>query len=773
MLALQINNQWTVLSEDQSITIEENSPVWGEGNTFSLPFELNVEANRHILGNSDQLTGMSVYDVLEGQPATLYIEGIPLFYGKLSLEDEVEIEDGTIEVSLISSRLAFDEMIDGMNCQDVELKDEIIIGERVRLIEETLYNGVLSDEIIAKGEMYAPESFMWMEDNNKSTVNTMDPYPQKPYCNISVCYQMPDEEENNPVKIKFNGNEYVGSNDRLLEIYDKDTTGEYVVLRANRSLSSPCFFVLYFLECLFNKLGFSYSDEKIRTMEDMCRLAFVSTSCAYDEMDMVSQNSISTLMSRKGFDISYPSELSSSLNYIINSNLQWKRCIANSKNFPNTDVSSVIKGLQNGFGIRLLFDNKMNHVTMVFIKDILTDPDIVSINVSDVYNVYKAEEHIRGFRLTYGQSGDDTRFNYNDWGNPIIADSYNQIVGSVSAYNNTLYVHNKTGNAYRVKVNEEASSEDELNPSLFEVGGFGDAIYGDVSKEDFVEKIEIGFTPVVMNDVYTKKTYRVGRKSILTDGASENTQMFSLFLDIQMKRPRWIPRTIWTFINPRTSREYNCMFTYFEDQRFDEKIAVAKRYSDRPDERGENFQRPRFLQYENISPIQSFSPGFMLGVMRGGGNNAGVEDFDEDYDGEGNAKYVTVSTNPSFHSDTVDDYARAFDYNGSVSGGVDNSGRFSLKLRAEKPIGENGELQKLAPPYAKRGLFDKFYTEYAYFVTHRKIAKLTLRMEIADLVNIDWTKRYRIGDFIGFINYYSYTVNSQGISEVKMELYYI
>ena len=73
----------------------------------------------------------------------------------------------------------------------------------------------------------------------------------------------------------------------------------------------------------------------------------------------------------------------------------------------------------------------------------------------------------------------------------------------------------------------------------------------------------------------------------------------------------------------------------------------------------------------------------------------------------------------------------------------------------------------------KRGLFDKFHAEYAYFVINRKIVRLTLRMELADLASIDWTKRYKIGDYVGFVNKYSYTVDNTGMSDVTLEMYYL
>ena len=127
----------------------------------------------------------------------------------------------------------------------------------------------------------------------------------------------------------------------------------------------------------------------------------------------------------------------------------------------------------------------------------------------------------------------------------------------------------------------------------------------------------------------------------------------------------------------------------------------------------------------------------------------------------------------SFHSDTVDNYSRTWDYNGKEEGGVSQEGRFSLKLRAEKPNPDGG-FYPITETYAqRRGLFDKFYSEYAYFVVNRKIVRMKCRMEMADLLNIDWTKRYKIGEYVGFINKYSYSVSSTGISDVELEMYYI
>ena len=109
---------------------------------------------------------------------------------------------------------------------------------------------------------------------------------------------------------------------------------------------------------------------------------------------------------------------------------------------------------------------------------------------------------------------------------------------------------------------------------------------------------------------------------------------------------------------------------------------------------------------------------------------------------------------------------------------METEGSISLKIRAEKPNPNAMEgdvpFYPISESYAqRRGLFDKFYSEYAYFVVNRKIVRMKCRMEMADLLNIDWTKRYRIGEYVGFINKYSYSVSASGISDVELEMYYL
>ena len=780
-LALQIDGKWAVLGEDVSVSVEGNSPIWGEGNSFSLPFELDVEANRHILGNSDQITGQSVYEVLDGKRAILYTLGIPVYYGIIKLEDEVEIDEGKIDVTLVSGSLTFEEMIEGMNCQDVELMDRFIVGERVTEFTVSATDGGTNYGTL-KG--YFPDCFMWP---TPESVNVSNPYPVAKYCNIRVCYQIPDKNADG----EDMANKVIKGDGDLKKVYDPDRFGKYVVLDENRANSSICFYVMYFLDCLFKgKLGMDFSSDGITYMEDMCRLAFCTTRCSYDEeqTDIVLNDD----ELEKTLRWAWMAEVSK-LKYSWSMPL--KKCVANSKNFPNVDVSELIKGLENGFGIRFLYDAKSNSMKCIYIRDIIKDSGVISIPGVEIYETFKVDNGIKGFRLTYGGPEDDTAYNYKDWDkNVSLTDKYNYILSNTTANNKKLYIHTKSGNAYRIKIDDDARTSSEKNPALFEVGAFNDAEFGNCSDENSTEEVKIGFAPVTMNDVYSSKRRNVVRGTNRTsirsraitpeegDGGSEdagysdseaNDQMFAFYMDVNMKFPSWVAEVRLSFTAGRYTPEI--AYTYFDSQRYDEarteqsKSAYEKAKKDRKGVG--NYITAE--QFDNKSPIQEYDTGLMFGVMRGPGNKSGVEEFDENYDGEGNSRYVLTSVNSAFHSDTVDNYSRAFDYNGLEEEGVDQSGRFSLKLRAEKPNPEGG-FYPITETYAqKRGLFDKFYTEYAYFVVNRKIVRMICRMEMADILNIDWTKRYKIGDYIGFINKYSYTISADGMSDVELEMYYI
>ena len=794
-LALQIDGKWADLGENDSVNIENNSPVWGEGNSFSLPFELDIEANRHIIGNADQITGQSVYEALDGKRAVLYTLGIPVYYGKIKMDDEVEFSDGKVDITLVSGNLTFDEMIEGMNCQDVELIDEIIVGEGISSFTLSGPLGILdsvTDDF--------PADFMRMEVDGVSTVNVSDPYPSAKYCNARICYKLPDEKPTGEA-LNTDYEDVASRENKALGLDEDGKNRQYVTLEADRPLSGLCFFVMYFLDCLFHKLGIAYSNEKLRTMEDMNRLAFFSTQCntevARTSSSEIGFSGVQSIVPtfRYKIDYGYNVSLSAYKTYLR----------ATSKNFPKADVVDVIDALKNGFGVKFLYDDRCQEMSCMYVKDILKSRDVYALESVDVYEATKMETKTRGFELLYSGEDDDVNYNYEVKPPVVLADSFNKIRYSVSANNKNVFVDKRNGNSYRIKIDEDATTVFDASPSVFEVGEFNKVQYGDCTNEKLVESIEIGFTPVIQNDVI-KKDVDITKQNI--DDTTDNTQKFATFLDAEMQYPSMVPYTKYSFYRDLFGGWFNFKYTYYSSQR-----ANIERGKSTPGIK----QTFTLKRVSDEHPIWTFDAGLTLGLMRGPGNTAGVEEYDGNYDGEGNSKYTTVAANYAFHSDTVDNYARLFDYNGTAPGGVDTSGRFSLKLRGETPTPKQGEsmwdmethisffmvgylagkshdqlqaewetyvkdlesYQKqgfypITESYAqKRGLFDKFYAEYAYFVVNRKIVRMTCRMEMADLLNIDWIKRYRIGEYVGFINKYSYSVNSSGISDVELEMYYI
>ena len=775
-LALQIDGKWAVLDEDVSVSIEDNSPVWGDGNSFSLPFSLSVEANRHILGNSDQITGQSVYEVLDGKRAVLYTLGIPVYYGKIKMDDEVEIADGYVDVTLVSGNLTFDEMIDGMNCQDVELKDEIIVGKGC-----SSFQGLNTESREVKTFNF-PAEMMSMRVGSDSKVNVTNAYPTAKYCNTRIAYQLPEKPTTTNKASEANRER---ENKYLEELTIKrGAIADYLVLDADRPLSGLCFFVLYFLDCLFSKLGIDFDSSSLSKVEDMNRLAFFSTKCL---CTLKKDGYCGTMWDVTDY---VPSFYAYGESFYHNRKYWHSLYIANSKNFPNVEVSEVINAMERGFGIRFVHDVRSNEANAIYLKDVLNDQSVTPIKNVEIFESYKIENDIKGFKLSYSGDEKNTSFNYDEWENINNIDDYHTIKKEVTGDNKTLYIDKKTGNAYRIKVDEEAKTEQELNPTLVEVAEFIPVEYGDCSIEEKIERIEIPFTPIIQNDVY--------------NGEGQE-QTFATFLNLDMQYPSYVPLTQFDVQTGTLVGETSFGYSYFSAQRSDagQDTWTTLNIGSQPIKRIEN------------NSLFDYEAGLTLGIMRGPGRNAGIEDYEQNYDGENNYKYVAVGQDYAFHSDTLDNYGRLFDYNGTESGGVDTEGRFSLKLKAEKPVLDkykelgttyeeyyaankewglsdedinsawntlvaDTEYYKkygyypISETYAqKRGLFDKFYTEYAYFVVNRKIVKMVCRMEMADVLNIDWTKRYKIGDYTGFINKYSYTVDSTGMSDVTLEMYYI
>ena len=186
-----------------------------------------------------------------------------------------------------------------------------------------------------------------------------------------------------------------------------------------------------------------------------------------------------------------------------------------------------------------------------------------------------------------------------------------------------------------------------------------------------------------------------------------------------------------------------------------------------------------------VSPVESHDWGLTLGIMRGSGADARIDYEPDPDDGEGNDTWDLVAgSSVTSHPDTCDNYGSEWDYNGQQEG-IGPEGRVSLKLRAEKPNpyfdpsqpegDDNRRYLEIGKESLRgRGLADQFYKDYSYWIRNARIAHMTVRMELADLLRIDKTKRVRVGAITGFIRKLQYSVgNRDGLGLVDMEILYI
>ena len=750
-LSLQIDGQWAHLKEGTEIALEGNNPIFSDAGSKTYLFQLHVDSNRHLFGNADDIFGESYYKTIDGKSATLYVAGIPIMVGKVSLEDEVYVDDdGCIAINLVSGNLEFAQMIEGMNCRDVELKDDIDIGyiyESASVLYELNPNVLKSpgwnSMSVSNNDLkfYFPENYI-----APTNVNITDSYrTKKPFCNIRRFFAT----QNAALATNYI-NSHEKDQPQRVKLIEGDEKGSILSLEYNSMRSAPCFYVLYFLDCLFKMKKLHVETNYLEDIEDAYRLAFVNTKCGYkragdvESVTLDEENKPYPGFGRVFGNVDY---LKEKLFIVNRMQLTRQRVVATADNFPDISVSELIESIQNIFNVR--FMNSDGTIHIVSVKDILKDFHFETIN-ADIYEARKIENRINGFKISYNSADEDTNFNFK-FGDVKCVGQYGEILSEISANNPTVYIDKRNGNTYVTKVSKEAvddGEEEELNPSLFEVGGFIPAEYGDCSEEEHTEHIELKFTPIINNDILGKENIDKAKKSY-PDEDLENK--YALLVDVG-DDPKW------------TSIKETVVFNYKQNNRLDwfKKEAVCS------------------VAFYDYNPEEEVESNFMLGIMRGPGNDSDIEVFDENFDGEGNSRVAFTSANYAFTSDSIDNCNRDFDYNGQGEGRVDYSGRFSLKLRAGKydkdgnPIkDEDGSPIPHDADRANRGLFDKFWKEYAYFTVNKKIIRLRLRMEIADLVSLDWTKRYKIGDYIGFVANWNASVNSDGLSEVEMDMYYI
>lgn len=903
-------SKYITLPDDCSITVTGSSEIFATGSVWTHTFKINVRANTQIFGTSAEIRGARLHESLDMRPATLWVENVALYTGYLKLDDEVDIdEDGNIDVTFESGRSTFSEMISGVKANQVPLIGDVLIGMAlwrrrcatfVAKLEATYlddYNrggmgayeghkgvvrpkGAVSDWtwFFVDGEsdntsvqeyprlVYPTGQFQsdipGIPDWSGNCINTDSPYmededgtPTNPYCNIALCYQR-------------QGYERVGADADYSA--DPEPQRGYEYMPANRVNSAPNFYVIYWIRALMTHLGIHIDENQMMDVEDLRRLFFVNTNCAYEVPDKLRSISPSSRYGRYSSKdhciipeyIYMPHRINVSESSIVakdvvitkqdyehivdtdkitiqiselatdyrkdmadqdyvTTNNTFHKAYATSECFPNVDISEVISAIENGFGVRFLFDENYTRVRIILLRNIFRSKKVQEIPC-EVLTGTKVENNIRGFRMTYGDIN-DTAFIYkgfddklmhrptlwpdesdkHDYSQWNLDASYQALINAISAFDKTCYVTKNNGNAYGIKVDKNAVRYNDLHPALFEYAAFMDAEDGDCSgEESTVKTVNVGFTPAIMNDV-----------NIDAERANRTTeQRYALFVDETMsaRRPNLengkdmndpsVPYDVREIYerNPRTNMMSDGIvkpgeFSIFSDavvrengmEATLEKWAVGEAITVEMNLECKFLEGYRLYLQDNykpnddgVSPIEKHGWGLTLGIMRGTGSGAHVAyEIDPDDQEHNLTWHIIPGSDATSHPDTCDNYGREWGY------AKKRSDKISLKLRAEKPNpyyndktpDSNGRYLKITNSDLQgRGLADTMYSEYSYFIRHARVYECEVRMTIAQLINIDKTVRVKVGDIVGFIRKYQFTVHNQtGMGNVKLEIMYI
>lgn len=458
---------------------------------------------------------------------------------------------------------------------------------------------------------------------------------------------------------------------------------------------------------------------------------------------------------------------------------------ANSDNFPDESVSTVIEALENAFGIKFNYDYEQKKVTAYLIRDVFRKQNPQPRTFyADVHSIAPVSEKITGVRMCYSEEADskeqkqyvkdshkninmgyDTDYNYIDYPQSTTVyreNLYKDIFQNISNGDKKVYIDLTTGNAYRVKVDGDATTSEDLRATLFEVGQWKGVEYGDCStiNEDFIQEFSIDFQPITFSDVNyqrelllasgsTTGTYKGKTYSITNINDTELQPILAAYIDEDMEHE---------FVEQRIR---NAVSSSWADFYFTEVLKLVESYDPSDTDDGN-------------SPLQSYDWGLSLAMMRGGGTDLTTQPYDANYDGFGNSKWRTVAGAYALTSDTMDNWGNEFDYNGTNEG-IGDGERFSLKIRAFKQP-EWASTPLCNENVRNRGLFDTFMIDYAYFLLNRKKYRIRCTASVAQIADIPnhWKEWWLIDGKKCLINKVNTDISvKDGMGEVELEVYSI
>lgn len=868
-LAILLNGKTLNLPDDFSIDIDDKNPLFNEVEMTSYAMQIPIGPNRHVVKHIDDVNAELRPVDFEHLPMRVIADGMAYRSGTSVMSDG-EVVDGALSMNMESSEQSFDSLIGDLTCREVPLLNAPVIGEKIgdvslsvsyRYKAKITYDGkkapssYTSASTDSVSDTFQPQALGFSctavceEDANHyalrketrdypngnsvvipkkaiSYINTVAAYGETDpagraaqYCNARVCYKHYAYDEES----KSTKSETVipGDSTGLYEDYSP-----YWVLDADRQQSGICFYVLYFLDCLFAHLGVAFDKSALMEVEDFKHLAFFTTHCKYETRKKYSTfkynslDEINQWLSSRGcggkFIVEDPEgkdvqEFTYTDTYGIkhevfvgkdsvrsisieaevvskSASATIHEMIATSDNFPDTGVKTILDAMYNQFGVKFAYDYERKRVTAYLIRDVFRKRNTPRPFRGKVLTMKPISDKITGVRICYsaestskeqqknvreGKRDYDTDFDYIEYprNRTIIDKTYKEIFRNISSSDMNVYIDQNTGNAYRVKIDSNATNANEMKPVLFEVGQWKGVELGDCStkNEDYVTEFSSEFTPITFNDVnYNRELQLASGGGTFTSTTGETSQITVNEHSFQPVLAAYIDEDMeHEFVEQRIR---NVLSSPFTDIYLTEVLTLLESYDPSNTDDGN-------------SPLQTYDWGNAIALMRGGGADADHEEYDYNYDGFGNSKWRSVSGEYAVASDTMDAWGNQFDYNGK-SPGIGSGERFSLKIRAykqpewaDKPLCKPDEVDahgNVTTKFQTRGTADTFLIDYAYFLLHRhhyEVQILTTVAQVADVPN-HWKEWWLVGGKPCLINQVKSSISAQtGLGVVTLDIY--
>lgn len=759
------NKRTMTLPEGQSIDIEEQNPLFGDVEMMSYPVSFPFDYNRGVFKNiDDRDSDLRAQDV-EGGQFRIMVDGLPFRTTVLHVQEDEVLKD-RIAVNFDSRTKTFKDMLNNLKCREVPVTEDIPIGEKIGPVTATFryrpkldiwfsvyptehsnkteeeaptingewataegvftppalgfsYPGICALSPIAIKAIPVKEITYKQPDVTVSVptapimsfINTSKPYPQAKYCNSRVCYAHHKYDSEN----KETSDEIVTVDEKSKSANGPQDFGPYWVLDADRPASGICFYVAYFLECLFKHLGVAYDISALTNIEDFNYLAFFTTACKFDERPapafgtegniLPAEGNINEWLKIRGcggqivFDkngvtsstkvtskeingVTYKrgdkwtGEGSDSGSHItgMESSIEIKDfhaearvdlMYANSENFPDAMVTEVIESLESTFGCRFDYDPEVNMVTVHLLRDVFrSQQPPIHLNAR-THSMYKMTEKITGVRIKYADESD--------------ADEQRQNIREGKRDYNTDYDYiDYPDNRTVIKHYRDVVKKiDATDMNVYVDPTTGNAIRIKIDKDATSAK---DAKPVA---------FEVGQfKGIEVGDCSQQAEDDDTIQEIESSFQPIIVNDVNYKNGGSTDPLYQPILSPFIDEDMEREFMTFKQSNSITIEDTEVFLVYQMQLAESYdpsnsddgqSPLMSHDWGLAIGILRTGDGGAGVENYDHDYDGFQNWRWRDIADNYCISSDTMDQ-------TGLWLGKTDKANTFSLKIRAWKPF---------------------------------------------------------------------------------------